>query len=78
MQLFVLSAMWISVCRFDLAVSSLSFLRSLHTPGICDFCAFERRDVELTAALNYSRIISGPLLSANNKLTPELSGWLEC
>lgn len=75
--------MWISLRCFDLTVSSLSFLRSLHTPGICDFFyffffnAFESRDVELTAALNYSRIISGPLLSANNKLTPELSGWVE-
>lgn len=74
MQLFVLSAMWISVCCFDLTVSSLSFLKSLHAPGICDFYAFESRDVELTAALNYSRIISGPPLSANNKMTLELSG----
>jgi len=69
--------MWISVCCFDLTVGSLSFLKSLHTPGICDFYAFERGDVELTAALNYSWIISGPLLSATNKLTPELSGWVE-
>lgn len=70
--------MWISVCCFDLTVSSLSFLKSLHTPGICDFYAFESRDVELTAALNYSRIISGsPPLSADNNLTPELSGWVE-
>lgn len=54
------------------------FFKSLHSAGSCDVDTFQGRDVELSAALNYPKIISDLLLPVCNKLTAELSGWVEC